>query len=392
MFMNYIEKSIAFCVAFAMLSLTGCNKNDSARGRGPSIIPIASSDAVKGLIQTTESLNYEGQTFGMQGYLDDDMALYSGEEVSEDDKADYHFLKDAVVEYTGDNETHSWDWSGVPAAGTEEEKNAARPKWRSGIATRFWSYYPAGIASIVDDLEWPGDDVPTSTPSDAQQKVVRFSYVQPEPDATEPYQDAENEQDLLFAFNEQVYRSASDQVVHIHFYHALAAVNFDITTMGSTVEFGTEITLANVKNSGGCTVSGNPSGNVATFAWTDLTDTALESYSQSFDKAADFETLGTAPNEYKRQKVGGNKTFFMIPQKLSADTRLRIAFFFKNGGVPVRREMEIGKLHPTDPDFMSWEAGKIYTYRITVGGSDYSLIDATLNVSDWVDGKKDVSF
>ncbi len=377
--------------AVALIAMSGtlacCQKLGPGFGQGSSIVPVVSSVATKGVIITTAGINHTGQSFGMQGYLDDDMATATGENVQASDKTNYHFLENKVLNYTGDNTNHSWDWSDVPATGTDEEKDAARPKWRSNVASRFWSYYPVSISTIVDGLAWPG-----STASDSQQKVVTFSYSLPEPATAAPFQDAESQKDLLFAFTEKTYTSSTNDEININFYHALAAVNFDITTMGANVEFGTEITLGNVKDSGGCTATGNPAGNLVDFAWSDLSTTAIDSYSQSFDKAEDFEILGTAPDTYVRQKASGSKTFFMIPQKLTADTEIAVAFIFKDGGVPIRRTMKIGKIQDTDSDYVSWEAGKIYTYRISVGGDDFSLLDITLNVKDWVDGKQDVSF
>lgn len=384
-----IIKQLYSAVALIVMcgTLACCQKIDPSFGRGSSIVPVVSAVSTRGVIITTAGINHTGQSFGMQGYLDDDMATATGEDVQASDKANYHFLEDKVLNYTGDNTNHSWDWSDVPATGTDEEKDAARPKWRSNIASRFWSYYPVSLPTMVDGLAWPG-----STASDSQQKVVSFSYTLPEPATAAPFQDAENQRDLLFAFTEKTYTSTTNDEIDIHFYHALAAVNFDITTMGANVEFGTEITLGNVKDSGGCTATGVTEENLVEFEWSDLGTTATGSYSQSFDKAEDFETLGTAPDTYVRQKVSGSKTFFMIPQKLTADTEIAVAFIFKDGGVPIMRTMKIGKIQATDSDYVSWEAGKIYTYRITVSGNDFSLLDITLNVKDWVDGQQDVSF
>lgn len=403
---------------FLPIILTSCHKDEIEVGTGRlTIMPTVSSVETKGTIITTDGINVSGQAIGIHAYLDDDIATATGDKVELADKTDYHFIGSASASEKLVCDGSGWEWKAVkdlPAGSSDEDKDAARPKWRADIPIRFWSYYPTDVLDALDPvITWPHKASSSETPTDAQQKVVSFTYTLPTPATAAPYKDAENQKDLLLAFNEEkrIFKNDNDidgsntgnsgtknasdtydEYLSINFHHALAAVNFDITTMEDDVEFGTEITLSNVKNSGKCTATGIPAGNKVTFEWSDLSTTTTKSYSQSFSKSDDFETLGTLPDQYIRQKTSGSKTFFMIPQKLTADTKLTIKFIFKSGGVPITREMTIGKFESTDTDYVTWEAGKIYTYRIIVGDGDYTLLDTKLDVKDWVDGSMETSF
>ena len=365
---------------------------------GDNFLTPALAGVTRGTIATTEGVNGVnriGQIFGMHAYLSDVIATSTSKDVDPADKTDFHFIGGSVagetVDYTGNNTSHSWDWdAAVQTAGSAEDKDAARPKWRANLTSRFWSYYPVSYIDGIG-IVWPHKASGNEVPSDSQQDQVYFHYVLPTPASAAPYKDAENQKDILFAYNAQEFKdiNTTSDKLDIHFYHALAAVNFDITTMEPNAEFGAKsITIKHVRYSGDCTIYGptldapTDDDGTAGVVWSNLS-TDFRSFSQTFDKSADFENIGTTADPMIRQKATGSKTFFMIPQTLS-DAVLSVAFEFKNGGVPITIDV------PLNADV--WQAGKIYTYRINISGGDYTLLDDILNQKKWVDGSTDTSF
>lgn len=297
----------------------------------------------RGQIATGSNFNTSGREFSIEAYLAE--SIEDADRSSSADKADYHFIAGRTVSYSGTE----WKWTGGDA-----------PEWRNNIATTLWAYYPVSVSGRT--LHLPDG----STPDDAAQKILSFDYTLPEPVTTAVKTDAENQQDLLFSYNLETCgfndagnisrRSSSnaeysrtDNQVDIRFFHALAAVKFDITGVAGEVTVD-NISLVNVASGGSCTISAPiVSEPTNSFAWTP--GTTLKTYSQDFSSSNDFETVSGR----KTQKMSGDKVFFMIPQTLGSNAKLAVTFTIN--GVTTT-------MYSTGVSGDKWEAGKYYTYAL----------------------------
>lgn len=286
----------------------------------------------KGAVVTTEGLNKAGQGFLMNAWLgsenrydgtqDGDGRVYDAS-----DKGNYHFISSETVSYS------SGSWS-----------MGAEYSWRSSVPTSFWSLYPVSVTDW--DVTLPGD-----TASDDEQKQISFDYTIP---SSADGDDAVGQPDLCVAFSYKTWEDGTDHYVDIDFKHALSAVLFDVTDIPDGISV-TKIAIIGLKGSGSCTVTGSTSGNSSakgvTFGWTTSGDNC--SWSQSFGDS-DFETSGGR----RVTKESGSKIFMLIPQTLTADTKLSVTFY--DGTNSTTREASIGD------GSTSFKAGKRYTFRLGV--------------------------
>ncbi|MDO5443391.1 MAG: fimbrillin family protein, partial [Bacteroidia bacterium] len=186
-----------------------------------------------------EGLNINGQTFAFNGWLGD-------ENRSEADDANIHFIN------TTASNGGSWSLN-------------ATDSWRNAVPTTFWSWYP--VTDAARSITMP----------DVAQSSLSFTYTTPA--------DVAAQNDLLFAYNVQTVTydinnnltsGEGSEYVDINFYHALAAIRFDIA---GAIEDGVTIKsifFEGLATSGTCAVSGTPASNApgtVAFAWTPGTTT-----------------------------------------------------------------------------------------------------------------------
>ncbi len=233
--------------------------------------------------------------------------------------------------------------------------------WLAGVPTTFWSYYPSKDTTIngTRAITLPGET--------GEQDAISFSYTLPTPAASAPFNDAKNQQDLLFAYNNRTWAKGETGKIGIMFEHALAAVKFDVDGVSSS--FGvSKIAFKDIHSSGTCAVT--VSNDSTVFTWSNL-GTALK-YSQDFTDA-DFENGA--------QKVDkSDKMFFVIPQALESTAEIEVTFTPASGQTSLTSQVKSLPIYqivdPEDPDaFVNvvWEAGYVYTYELSYDPFTYQF-------------------
>lgn len=354
-----IASALALTVCLAA-SCNGSGNYDPFGQSGKIGFKISKVDEIltKGSITTTSTINQDGQTFTVNAWLGS----------NSEDEAGYHFIKNAAVTYK------SGDWF----FGTEDAKNPH--VWRNAVPTTFWSYYPATLANGTRTISFPGDPA-----ADNEQNKISFTYSVP--NGTDA---AVKQEDLIFAYNlqeadfeetwgEENYGkliNGTSTIVNIHFYHALAAIRFDVAGAINQGRAITKIELGGLRASATCDVTGSgDSPGAVSFNWYNAKGTA--SCSQTFS-ASDFTEKsldGTTPNALMSKSSG--KFFFVIPQQVKNSVTLTIT---------VDGETQQKVLDHDTP----WEAGKIYTYKLNPGTASEEL-EVQLIVEDWIKGGNEIA-
>ena len=299
-------------------------------------------DETKGAVTTTTGINSVGQQFTMDAWLEstnryDGSQDIEGNEYVEEDKTDWHFIKNAVIE----RESSEWNFAG----GVEYP-------WRNKVKTNFWSVYPISAAGRTITY-------PENTADDADQVKMSMTYTLPTPSSTSPYNDAQNQKDLCIAFNTKTWQDGSDDKVDIEFHHALAAVYFKIGNIeDATIE---RIGFNNIFSSAACDITGG-SGNVPAFVWKNHSSTA--SFSQDF-VSSDFDATSK-----EQSFTGSDKIFMLIPQTLGTSTEMAVTFK-KDDGLTVTKTADISKFE--NGSSVEWKPGKKYLYRISYDPYSYDF-------------------
>lgn len=291
-------------------------------------LPFSAAPETKGAEITLDSLKKDASGFSIEGYLGDGKPT----------DASVHFLSESVVYSSG-----QWLMS------TEYP-------WLAGVPTTFWSYYPSSTASIngTRAITLPGDT--------DEQDEISFTYTLPTPAASSPFNDAKNQQDLLFAYNNRTWAKGQTGKIGIMFEHALAAIKFDVSEVTSSFSVS-NIAFKDIHSSGTCVASASSDSTV--FAWSDLG--ALLKYSQDFTDA-DFE--GGVQNRSKSDKM-----FFVIPQALESTAEIEVTFTPASGQTSLTSQV---KSLPID---QVWEAGYVYTYELSYNPFSYQVIKESVDVS-----------
>lgn len=338
-----VEAAAEFIGSYPAGELEGMELRIDAYVSDNEIIPFSDEVQTKGSIVSTGgangtvNINASGSQFVFHGWL--------GSANREEEDSDFHFIGT-----TATKGSDAWSLGG-------------EYKWRNSVPTSFWSYYPTGISGV---------NLPSSDASDSGQKQVGFSYTTP--------LDASAQKDILFAYNLHTVsydddgESSDSEFVNVRFYHALAAIRFDIAEAlkdGVTI---TDVFFKNIITDGTCAISGTPgasndaSGSVA-FAWTP--GSTRKTISQSVT-SSDFTATGldgTTANAL--MPLNSSKFFFFIPQAVSS-VELGIKYKRSDG-----LEHEISTTISHDP----WQAGKIYTYRLNPA-DDVLDVDVQDEVTD----------
>ena len=303
------------------------------------ILPFGDSPSTKGSIVTSSIINGTGQAFALNGWLRSTNRYpndgSAGRVNVEEDKTNYHFVNTTVTK------------------GAEDWTVGQEAYWRNAVPTTFWSYYPIEDSARV--LSLPGQ-----TPTDAQQDAFTFTYTTPESVA--------DQKDLLFAYNQHTVtyddkgETEDSESVDIDFYHALSAIRFDVSGIEnatiSNVSF-TGIAVAGTCNvSGGATAAGVTTPGKVTFAWTPGT---TGTRSQALVPEDFTETGLDGETDNALMPLSSSKFFFFIPQEIK-DKGVKIGITYTNSGKSVTKTVDLN--HD-----VAWEAGKIYTYKLSVYGN-----------------------
>ncbi|MDO5442929.1 MAG: fimbrillin family protein [Bacteroidia bacterium] len=295
----------------------------------------------KGATVTTSSINIDGKSFLFDGWLESTGRYTSGSDASgvcdPNDETDYHFVDGVTVSHTGG----AWTMS-------------ASAIWRNKVPTNFWSRYPVSLASGQGTLTvtLPGD-----TASDDEQKVLSLTYTMPAPGAVsgDTCVDAVAQQDLLFAYNSETWTDErGSNYVDVNFSHALAAVRFVFSDSFDADLSLSKIGINGIYTQGSCTVQGTASNNSVAYLWSSLAAKTTTPYWQTFSK--EEITNGTTD--------ANAKTFFIIPQTLSDDATVNVTFIHSDASTEDLSASLGGAA-------VTWEAGKVYTYKISANSIDY---------------------
>lgn len=318
------------------------------------------------------------------GYGTFNTSVYQGTDVYESvDDDDNHYpmaLVTAAYDGTTDPSNPCWDLTGGRYYWPEDESRKLT----------FCSYAPVACNGVRTAVEWI---VPASN-----EISTSFSYTLPEPAVTVPFNDAERQQDLLFAIDRNQTRSGRKRngvsYAEVHFYHALTAVRF---TRGAELNDCVikDVTLQNFYGSGDCTFTRNLDGTQyrPEFAWTIPASSELTAYTQSFNSTLDADVARADDTDPSNPTQGdpldptvrdadpfndGEYTFMMIPQLL--DDNARIVISIEGRIHPV--EFEIGSPDTGNPvndarlkDWRSY-AGKVITIRVESQSMDLVRVKA----------------
>ena len=302
------------------------------------MMPFAEAVDTKGSIVTTDGINIKDQKFAFNGWLGstnrypndvDNGRTYeeggsTGRVNVENDKDNYHFLRSTAT--CGDDKA----WSLDP---TEN--------WRNAVPTTFWSYYPVGTAGIT---------LPVDKAEDAAQAKVAFAYTTPTAVA--------DQKDILFAYNQHTVTYDNDantedsETVNIHFYHALAAIRFDISEAIKDKVTISEIYFKDVVTTGTCAIIGGEtsesslSPGLVTFGWTP----------DATKKATISQTVASTDYTDGLMPLTSSKLFFFIPQTVKNAVEIGVKYTRADGA---SFDISVPLTHDA-----AWEAGKIYTYKL----------------------------
>ena len=304
----------------------------------PKELYSAADHQTRGAVVTTENINQAGKQFTMNAWLESQNRNNGGVEPA--DATDYHFMKEATATCDG---TY---WTLSCASPTSDI-------WRNRVPTNFWSVYPVNAAGR--DITYPGDQA-----TDEEQKTLSFDYTLPAPCTDAPYQDAENQPDLCFAYSRKAHVAVDDTIVHNHFYHALSAVYFDVTNALDEHIQLKKIGFNNVYSSGHCEATGTlgeSDGNpgVSTMVWSD--QSSLNNYKQAYE-STDFINDGV--NDDVLNFAESNKVYMMIPGQLDANAELMAEFNVY--GETVEKS---GNISTYNGNPVVWRPGYKYLYQIS---------------------------
>lgn len=222
-----------------------------------------------------------------------------------------------------------------------------------------WSYYPVGAIDpeiAVNDTEPYAGNTASFTSYTTNNTDLLLAYNR---EYREFQKNANGEHDYN---SEGVITNdiIGSDAFNVHFYHALAAVKFELssTTSGADIH---SITLCYVDNSkqnvatgagiattGDCvaTGSGEGTGSVS-FVWSNLSNKKALHY--------EFDSSHSVAGGYTST---GSGVLFMIPQTVN-NIKI-IVEFSKNGSTQYCTKVQ-------NLENVTWEAGKYYTYKLGIG-------------------------
>ncbi len=180
---------------------------------------------------------------------------------------------------------------------------------------------------------------------------IAFDYTTPK--SSDSKTDAEKQPDLMFA-QKECNRQSSDGTVHLKFYHALAGVRF---VAGNVAACKIEsITIKNVIGKGSCiyTPQDSPEDASSLFKWTP--DSEANDYTQTFGTTLD----NSYGESIQNITVKPEATFMFIPQTLGGGAQIEVKLTMTGNDGVSKEHTLICSL-----DGVKWEAGKIYTYKIS---------------------------
>lgn len=248
--------------------------------------------------------------------------------------------------------------------------------WVANIPTSFWCYAPiAGERKGTLTLQ---------DPASVNEKSRSFNYaMQHGTQSAGKDTDADNSDDLIFAFHEQTF-NGSNEYVNLTFHHAMSQIAFCVSTDDGKFDNNLKIetiALERIPTTATCTINGepaNPDKPEDYFAWsghgnksavTQTYDVTFKSDPEGWEKG----TYTSGLNTYTLYSSLNN--FFVIPHAMdgagSSGTQLTVKFN-DNGEIITRSKPINDEIKP----------GYYYKYKIdaTVIGRTISL---GVSLVDW---------
>lgn len=260
------------------------------------------------------------------------------------------------------------------------------PKWLNNVFTTFWCW----------DMDTDSRISPSYTAGLNPLGNLSFSYSLPDPDSSEPYDDAVNQKDMVLSYNSE-YRSfledgsldtghssgsRTDDKINIRFYHALCAIQFFTGNIPDGYRIS-RISLKNVAGSANFSVAPGTFDNAKKrwpLIFTCSGYGATATYSQ--DCSINDSAIADRSSSSTRNLPGDTKTFFMIPCTFGAGTDAALEVTITNGSKDIVNTFSL--------ENSSWDAGKYYTYKISAAGE----VSVTINETCPIGGntKSNVNF
>ena len=290
--------------------------------------------------------------------------------------------------------------------------------WQREFPSDPWGNYEALLfyAKMLTEATGPVDQYTTGVipnsyryfDSDDGVQSFTFSYRSAET--------AEEQQDILFA-GRTITKADARGAFPILFHHALTGVKFATAhTNAATDKVKTyikKVEFTGIYGYGKCTVTpqaetngyvDDPAAHSSedAISW-DLTVSGASSsktktYYQEFPKATvsypkgdgSFDTMGNYPssfsaagNENNLNNEDASMTFWLVPQTMSDDVKVKITFEIEvqvDGEATPRRteytrDIDFGTLLKKDGSFVTWKAGQLRTYTLKAEEVDVDIHD-----------------
>lgn len=318
------------------------------------IMDLPSNEVLtKGCEVTAENI----LAFHMKAYAGDEW--YDSEGSSSPNPAGVYF---SDVSVTRSDNASSWT-------------TASEKYWLNDVPLTFWSWNE--VEPVVDFSE--GADCATLT-----------GYTMPST--------VTDQKDLLFAYNVEK-RTINDEGkitsatgtasttekndVNVHFYHALAEVNINVSGVASEM-YVSNVTFNNVYSKGDCDITIDTDGKPV-FGWASEDLQTPASFSQDFSATGDFVASGT---DKGRMVDGSSKRLFVIPQSLAGEgTRsavsMSVTFTPAGGG---SGQVITRSIDQNGGTAVEWKAGKYYTYKLSKTSLDFPTSSGDLIADPWNQG------
>jgi len=176
---------------------------------------------------------------------------------------------------------------------------------------------------------------------------------------------AEDQSDLVFA-NTANQSKTSDGSIAIHFYHALAAVQFVVGNLDDGITVN-GISINNVKSKGnGSFVPAGTSVDTK-FVWESVESPTT--YSQTFSQKK-YNRKSDANYQHCFDGSEQKSTFFVVPQSLAESENITLTI---NVTDSENRTYNISHSITGSAVISEWKAGKIYRYMISNGDGDVDI-------------------
>ena len=232
-------------------------------------------------------------------------------------------------------------------------------------------------------------------------QTISFSYTSPA--------SAAEQQDILFgarSASKANYTTSLPNGIPVLLNHALTGVKFALADDIKATIMIDSVSFIGLIDKGSCVVTpaseGNYRDNITNYSssasgvvvWKDTTRTGSTHYANytdtvtyakntagSFTSAGDYpKSFANGGNSNNLDDADGNaaQTFWLIPQKLTAQTRLTIHYVVKASanaatGTPYEFTIDFGKV--LEGKSVEWKAGELHTYTIRVDDVNVKIED-----------------